>query len=169
MQFVGWALASCFLPRLSDIYGRKYVYVGSMVLQLLGMIATFFSTSVEATTAIMFFLGFSGVGRCSICFLYLMELLPTNRQTFLGTLLQMNNGTCSIYMAVYFWFISKNWVWIEAVAVVMTLVCIIGGLLLPESPKFLMGKMQWGKARGALSYIGKFNGAGTFTGRFDRE
>lgn len=43
LQFVGWALASAILPRLADIYGRKYIVVGSLTLQLLGLIATFFS------------------------------------------------------------------------------------------------------------------------------
>ena len=76
MQFVGWALASTFLPRLADMYGRKYVFLFSLLLQLLSMAATFFSENSKLTTGIMFFLGFSGVGRCSICFLWLMELLP---------------------------------------------------------------------------------------------
>lgn len=79
MQFVGWMIASCFLPRLSDIYGRKYIFIGSILLQLVSFIALFFSKSAEVTIGIMFFMGFSGVGRCSICFLYLMELLPANR------------------------------------------------------------------------------------------
>ena len=79
MQFVGWAIASIFIPRLADIYGRKWVYIGSMTLQLLSMVATFFSTSIVTTIVIMFFLGFSSVGRCAITFLYLMELLPQNR------------------------------------------------------------------------------------------
>jgi MFS family permease len=76
MQFVGWAIASAILPRLSDIYGRKYILISSMVLQLASFIALFFSYNIHFTTGIMFFLGFSGVGRCSICFLLLMEFLP---------------------------------------------------------------------------------------------
>ena len=88
----------------------------------------------------MFFLGFSGVGRCSICFLYLMELLPANRQTLIGTILQMNNGIIPIYMSIYFWFISINWIWIEVVAAVMTGVVILGAaIVMPESPKFFLG------------------------------
>lgn len=57
----------------------------------------------------MFFLGFAGVGRCSISFLYLMELIPQPKQTLIGTIVQMNNGLVAIYMAVYFWVISRDW------------------------------------------------------------
>jgi Sugar (and other) transporter len=117
----------------------------------------------------MFFLGFSGVGRCSICFLYLMEMLPASKQTIIGTLLQMNNGMIPIWMSLYFWFISKNWVWIEVFASALTLVCIMGAMMLPESPKFLLSKQQWGAARGAITHIARFNGYGPFTGKFDRE
>lgn len=74
----------------------------SMLLQLVSMIIPFFVSSVEVITAVMFFLGFSGVGRCSICFLYLMELLPQSKQTIVGTILQMNNGLIPIYMVLYF-------------------------------------------------------------------
>jgi hypothetical protein len=87
MQFVGWAFSSCFLPRFADIYGRKPIFLLSILLQILSMIATFLVSSVELTIAVMFFLGVSGVGRCSICFLYLMELLPASKQTLVGTIL----------------------------------------------------------------------------------
>lgn len=79
-------VASCFLPRLADLRGRKWIFIGSMALQLVSFIALFFAANATAATVIMFFLGFSGVGRCSICFLYLMELLPTSKQTFIGTI-----------------------------------------------------------------------------------
>ena len=31
LQFVGWALASAISPRIADLYGRKYVVVGSLI------------------------------------------------------------------------------------------------------------------------------------------
>jgi MFS family permease len=147
MQFIGWAISSFIIPRLSDIYGRKWPYIASMILQLLAMIATFFSTSIEVTTAIMFFLGFSGVGRCSISFLYLMELLPQEKGTFYGTIVQMNNNMAYIYVALYFWLISIDWRWLEVFAIGMTLFCIIGSLFIPESPKFYLSKKRWDDAR----------------------
>ena len=103
----------------------------------------FFSPNNIYATVIMFFLGFSGVGRCSICFLYLMELLPQNRQTLIGTILQMNNGLIPIYLSLYFWFITKNWVWVEGFVACVTLAVIIAASFMPESPKFLMSKQKW--------------------------
>jgi MFS family permease len=30
--FIGWTFSSLFIPRLSDIYGRKIVFIGTMIL-----------------------------------------------------------------------------------------------------------------------------------------
>lgn len=169
MQFIGWMVASFFIPRLADIYGRKYIVIGSIFLQLCSFIGLFLSRSAITTIVMMFFMGFAGAGRCSICFLYLLELLPQTKQTLTGTILQLNNGLIPIWMSIYFWTISKNWVYIELLATGFTAVSIFGAFFLPESPKFLLSKHKWGEARGALTYIAKINGCPPFTGKFDRE
>jgi len=117
----------------------------------------------------MFFLGFSGVGRCSISFLYLMELLPQEKGTFYGTIVQMNNNMAYIYVALYFWLISIDWRWLEVFAIGMTLFCIIGSLFIPESPKFYLSKKRWDDARKSLSSIARFNRLEPFNRKFDRE
>lgn len=81
----------------------------------------------------------------------------------------MNNGAIPIWMSIYFWGISRNWVGIELFATGITVVAMVGAMILPESPKFLLSKQKWGEARGALTFISKFNGFAPFTGKFDRE
>lgn len=71
MQFVGWALSAFITPRLSDIYGRKLIFLGSMLLQLAALIGIYISRSVKLTTALIFFFGMGGVGRSSISYLYM--------------------------------------------------------------------------------------------------
>jgi hypothetical protein len=82
----------------------------------------------------------------------------------------MNNGLVAIYMAVYFWVISRNWHGIEIFASSISLVVIFcTALALPESPKFYLSKQRWAEARGSISHIAKINGHEVFTGKFDRE
>jgi hypothetical protein len=59
---------------------------------------------------------------------------------------------------VYFWKISKDWVWLELGACLSGVVSMIGGLMIPESPKFLISKKRYDEARQAISWIAKFNG-----------
>jgi putative MFS transporter len=77
--FAGWALSAIFIPRLSDIYGRKRIFLFSMLLQICVFLPLYFSRNLTLTTILMFIFGIAAVGRCSISFLYLMELLPTKR------------------------------------------------------------------------------------------
>ena len=120
----------------------------------------------------MFFLGFAGVGRCSITFLYLMELIPQTKQTLIGTIVQMNGGMVAIYVALYFWFISIKWQYLEIFAACITVIGIVFvTVFIPESPKFYLSNKRFKEARVSLSYIAKFNKGGDakFQGRFDRE
>ena len=77
MFFAGWTLAATFLPRLADLYGRKRVYVVSMILHGLFYLGIILSKNIKLTTAMQFFLGMSSVGRASVGYLYTMELVPT--------------------------------------------------------------------------------------------
>jgi len=58
---------------------------------------------------------------------------------------------------LYFWTISKNWIWLEVFACTLGVVSMIGCYMMPESPKFLIGKKKYEEARNAINWIAKFN------------
>jgi MFS family permease len=110
MQFVGWAISAGITPRLSDIHGRKPIFLISMGLQLIALIGIYISRNVWLTIGLIFVFGTGGVGRSSISYLYMQELLPKEKQTLVGTILQLNNGVVAIYCVIYYWFISNWWI-----------------------------------------------------------
>jgi hypothetical protein len=57
----------------------------SMAIQTLAFLGLYLSRDINVTTAFMFMFGVASVGRCSISFLFLMELLPTNAQVIAAT------------------------------------------------------------------------------------
>ena len=71
MLFVGWAVASPFVMRLVDLFGRKRVYLVVMLLHALIYLAIILSKDLTLTIVLMFFLGTMTVGRASISYLYL--------------------------------------------------------------------------------------------------
>lgn len=85
--FVGWTLAAFIFPRLADIYGRRLIFTGSMLIQTLSFFGLYFSRNIYVTYVFMFFLGTASVGRCSVGYLYLMEILPKGQQVLTGTIL----------------------------------------------------------------------------------
>jgi hypothetical protein len=140
-----------------------------MSIQLISLIAIYFSRDVYLDIGLIFFFGTGGVGRCAISYLYMQEFLPANKQTLVGTILHLNNGFVSIYTVIYYWFISSYWIPIQVFGGVLSAISIIGVALLPESPKFLVTKKRYDEARAAINVIARVNKKEEFTGRFDRE
>ena len=99
----------------------------------------------------------------------MQEFLPSNRQTLVGTILQLNNGFVAVYTVIYYWFISRYWIPINVFGAVLTAISAIGVYFLPESPKFYLSKRQYDKAREAINLMAKTNGTKEFHGKFDRE
>ena len=107
MLFAGWALAATFLPRLGDIYGRRIIYIGAMIAHGIFYAGIILSGSRVLTTVFMFFLGMASVGRATVGYLYVMELVPTPQQTTVGTVLMIMNSVITIFSCIYFLYISK--------------------------------------------------------------
>ena len=128
------------------------------------------SHNLNLTTAMMFIFGMAAVGRTSISFLYLMELLPTNRQVLFGTILHVNNAAVGVFGCLYFWKISVYWLWLEIFAGALGILSIIGtSIWIPESPKFLVSRKYYDLARESVNQMAKLNNNSGFYGNFDRE
>jgi MFS family permease len=79
LQFVGWAISAFITPRLADIYGRKNIFLVSMLIQFVSLIGVFISRAWGLTASFIFIFGTGGVGRSSISYLLMQEYLPSNR------------------------------------------------------------------------------------------
>jgi MFS family permease len=52
MYFSGWAFAALFIPRLSDIYGRRKIYLWTMTGHLLIYLGVILSRDLKLTTVL---------------------------------------------------------------------------------------------------------------------
>jgi MFS family permease len=145
--FIGWSISAFILPRIADIVGRRPVFMLSMFIQTIAFTGLFLSRSIYVNYAFMFLFGTASVGRCSISFLYLMELLPKAQQILVGTILQVHNSVLVVFGCIYFWKISKNWIWLELYACISGVIAMICTFFMPESPKFLITKNKYDEAR----------------------
>ncbi|CDW90392.1 UNKNOWN [Stylonychia lemnae] len=170
IYFVGWAIAAIFLPRLSDIFGRKYVYFISMLLHAIMYLGMIISRNLNLTIVLMGFFGFFSLGRTSVGYLYMQELTPTKQQTFIGTFLQIVNGSIASLIAIYFLYVSKHWLGFQIFGCVTNFLIAISIIYLPESPKQLISKKRYEEARDSLRIIARFNRyKGQIDFKFDRE
>jgi len=56
-QFLGWMLASMFVPRLGDLYGRKMPFITCVFAAAFLYLAVLFTTDYNVIIVIFFFSG----------------------------------------------------------------------------------------------------------------
>lgn len=135
--FAGYSLSCLIVPRLADLYGRRLPFIVSSWFQFLIYFGIFFSKSYLFTVAMILIFGFCGAGRSLIGYLYLLELVPSEWKTLVGTSLHSANSCTFIFSALYFWFVSKDWRWIILAALVANSITVVAILFIPESPIYL--------------------------------
>ena len=144
--------------------------MSAILLQTLCFAGLYITSNLYVAYVLMFFFGAAAVGRCSISYLFLMELLPKSRQVLTGTILSMNNQLTGLIGCLYFWQISKDWHWLELWACGSGIFSMIGVYFLPESPKFLVSLKKYDQARQAINTIARINKIQeAFDCQFDRE
>ena len=105
----GWAAGCLFVPRMGDVYGRRKPFLISTLASILVHIGLILSTNINLSIALFFFLGLATPGKSNIAYVYLLELVPTDRQTSVGTTLLIADGSTMILLTIYFRFISTYW------------------------------------------------------------
>jgi MFS family permease len=74
--FAGWTAACLIIPRLGDIYGRKWPVSISLLIATITHILIVVSTDWNMTVFLFFIFGGCCAGRYSTAFVYLSELMP---------------------------------------------------------------------------------------------
>ena len=82
----------------------------------------------------------------------------------------MFNQFTGLLGCLYFWKMSKDWLWLEIYACATGIISMVGVFLLPESPKFLVTVKKYDQARLAINTIARINKSNeVFDCQFDRE
>ena len=141
MFFVGTFSGSFILPRASDIYGRKPLFLIGLSLYICVVIMLFFVESLTFLYVLMFLGGISETGRYYVAYVYAIEMMPEKVQDATGLYIFLVFGTAMTYIAVQFWFITKDCFvnnWIALVLAIVSLICVT--IYMPESPRYLYSK-----------------------------
>eukprot|EP00347_Sterkiella_histriomuscorum_P012127 403369790 len=157
MFFAGWTISCAIVPKLSDFYGRKFMAMICIGVSIGCYVGLIFSNNLTLSIVLFFFLGLSQAGKSTNCYIYLMELIPQNKQTLIGTLMNFADGLILILMSIYFRFISKNWMYYQICGLFATCLAFIACLFIPESPKYYYSINKFDKSREVLDYIQRFN------------
>jgi len=136
--FLGWCTSLLFLPSLADRVGRKWIVLVGQGVQLLTFPVLLQSQSLYLTLVTMFVFGLCTTARCSIAFVYWMELLPQRYRIIIATLSTMLEGCITLCMSLYFHHVSKDYRYFVTVGFLLNIVTFSSCFWLPESPIVLL-------------------------------
>ena len=144
MFFVGTFSGSFILPRAADIYGRKPLFLIGLSLYICVVIALYFVKSLYMLYFLLFLGGISETGRYYVAYVYAIEFMPQRVQDSTGLYIFLVFGIAMTYIALQFWFITKDVFvnnWIALCLALISLVTVT--IYMPESPRFLFSNKKF--------------------------
>ena len=139
LVFIGWAFATLFMPRLADIYGRKYVFLANQLLQSVAISVLIFTNSFKIAAGAMFCFGMCCSGRWNAAYIYLTEFLTEPKFKIMAPFLNMCAAYPIILSSFTYQILTKNTIYIEISALVLTVVfALICLFYMPETPKYMI-------------------------------
>lgn len=154
-MFWGGLFGTFLAGPLADRYGRRFLVIISSLLVILGVSIILIANSFAELFVARLLLG-TGIGIVSVGVpLYVAEIVPSEARgkyvTFFQLLLTF--GIVLAYFVDLLFTPSGNWRAMFAILLIPAVVLLIGAMLLPETPRWLMTHHQEEKARAILAKL----------------
>lgn len=158
MFFLGWCTTLLWMPRLGDIYGRKKLVLWDNFVSLVLYAGVFLAPSIYVLQAVLFAWGFFASIRTNIGFCYMIEMMPRNWQSFVGTMWNCIEGLINLWATLWFMGVSTHWEGFVSLGLLLQFFSAATCFLLPESPIYLLKTKKFDELKEALKTIGEWNG-----------
>jgi MFS family permease len=145
LMFTGLLFGSLFISRLGDIYGRKWILVGTVLVSTLSLLIINLTSSLYTLYGFIFIFGMSAAPRYSISYVYALELVSSEYETFYGMLCMTVDSISMILFGFYFYYIKDMNGILYFLAIIQTAAIIFLIYYVPESPKYLYDKGETNK------------------------
>ncbi len=137
---LGAIIGAAVISPLSDRYGRKKMVLLSALIFLIGAILSGISPNAAILIIARIILGVAVGGASALVPMYLAEISPARIRGTLSSLnqLMIMTGILLAYIIDYaFANFTNGWRYMLAFAALPAIILLIGGAVLPESPRFL--------------------------------
>jgi len=155
---VGMFVGFFILPPYSDSYGRRPVFILTMILSTIAQGVILFTTSIHKLFLFMIILGMTFSGKNIVGLNFAIECTPEKYQKFVISVYWTVELVSIILWSFYYQKLDKNWFPLQMIYFIGGILTLITALFLPESPKYLYTQQRFEEARKSLNYIAKVNG-----------
>lgn len=157
--YIGIVVAMLVIPALSDCYGRKTVFVATMILQVFSQYGLMVAQNLHEATFYMIIAGACWPGKRVAGLNYQLEFIPESLQANYITFFSMFDYPSLLLISMLYQYISVDWFPQQAVGIVMSCVCLFYcHFYMPESPKFLYVNEKYDEVREIMKQMAGFNG-----------
>lgn len=152
---IGAIFGAGFAGKLTDQFGRKKAIIGAAFLFIIGALGTALAPNTAVMVLARIVLGLAVGCSTTMVPLYLSELAPQEKRGSLTSLnqLMITIGILLSYIVNYVFSESEGWRWMLGLAVVPSVILLVGMAFMPESPRWLLMNNQEGKAKSILGRI----------------
>ena len=157
---IGAILGAAIIGPSSDKFGRKKLLILSSIIFFVGALGSAFSPEFWTLVISRIILGMAVGAASALIPTYLAELAPADKRGTVSSLFQLMvmTGIFVAYVTNYgFSGFYTGWRWMLGFAAIPAVILFFGGLLLPESPRFLVKINQADKAEDVLLNMNKGN------------
>jgi len=141
MFFLGAFAGSFILPRAADIVGRRPIFLLGVSIYICVVVGLYFCDNLYLLYFLLFAGGISETGRYYVAYVYVVEMMPKNVQDTAGLYIFMVFGVAMTYIALQFWFLTKDVYVNNFIALGLALISLVSVTFwLPETPHFLYSR-----------------------------
>jgi MFS family permease len=169
MFFGGVVIGSFIFPRLSDIYGRKYIAIFGNLLHCMAALGMVFAGNFNFSLALIFIMGLGMSGRVFVGYVFFTDSFRADDVKRYSIAMHLVDSCPILVCVIYFKFVSKNWQYIYATPTIMLLLNTLYLAMQPEPPKFYHGIGDYKMAREVLTQIGRENRVLSAQERFSKK
>ncbi|KJW13791.1 sugar porter family MFS transporter [Levilactobacillus spicheri] len=157
---LGAILGAAIIGPSSDRFGRRKLLLLSAIIFFVGALGSAFSPEFWTLIVSRIILGMAVGAASALIPTYLAELAPADKRGTVSSLFQLMvmTGIFIAYVTNYtFSGMYTGWRWMLGFAAIPAALLFFGGLILPESPRFLVKTGQLDEARAVLDNMNQHN------------
>ncbi|WP_251953442.1 sugar porter family MFS transporter [Levilactobacillus brevis] len=159
---LGAILGAAIIGPSSDRYGRRKLLLLSAIIFFVGAVGSGLSPEFWTLIISRVILGMAVGAASALIPTYLAELSPADKRGTVSSLFQLMvmTGILLAYVTNYAWSgFYTGWRWMLGFAAIPAALLFFGGLILPESPRFLVKTGHADQARSVLDTMNKHDQA----------
>jgi len=130
--------ALLFIPRLADVYGRYRIMFINNLFMTLAIAVILISDNYNVLISCTFIFGVTGIARVQVAALYLYEQLTKANFQKVFTGFAALEGVLNLFTAIYFQYLSKEYILIGLAALGMQTLGSIAFYFFTEGPRYLV-------------------------------